>query len=102
MRVLFFPVGEPPITKDINGSLESMQAAVGGGLIQIAPIAQDLDLVCNEEGKFNGARANRVVPELHDVIFGPFFVMSHDGEGRSAGLDEPQLDRVRSRSWPAR
>lgn len=98
MRVLFFPVGGEPHTMDIDCSLESMQAVVGDD-IQIAPLDQGLDLVCGEHGKFNGAEPNRAVPELHDVIYGPFFIMGHDDDGQSRGLSELELALARRRLW---
>lgn len=100
IRVLLFPVGESPITKDIDGSLESMQDLVHG-MIQIVPVAKGLDLVCDEEGKFNGAEPNRLVPELQDVICGPFFVTAHDDEGEARSLSELELAQARSQKWPA-
>lgn len=100
IRILLFPVGGPPETRDIDGSLESMQAVVGGGYIQFVPVAQGLDLVCDEEGKLNGALPNRVVPELNDVIFGPFFVSASDDEGEARSLSELELARARGLAWP--
>ena len=44
-----------PYMKEIGSELESLQAAVGGGLIQaIYPFEDQVALVCNEEGKING------------------------------------------------
>jgi len=90
VRVVFFAVGKEPEVKEIQGNLESMQALVGGW-IQMVPIGPGLDLVCDEEGKFNGAAPNRYVPELRDVIAGPFFVSAHDGNGETRDLDDSEV-----------
>ena len=51
-----------PYMKEIDSSLESLQATVGGGLIQaIYPFEDQVALVCNEEGKINGMTLNRAV-----------------------------------------
>ena len=68
-----------PYMKEIGSELESLQAAVGGGLIQaIYPFEDQVALVCNEEGKINGMTLNRAVygdeGQLLDIIAGPFFI----------------------------
>ena len=68
-----------PYMKEIDSSLESLQATVGGGLIQaIYPFEDQVALVCNEEGKINGMTLNRAVygdeGQILDIIAGPFFI----------------------------
>jgi len=68
-----------PYMKEIDSSLESLQATVGGGLIQaIYPFEDQVALVCNEEGKINGLTLNRAVygdeGQMLDIIAGPFFI----------------------------
>ena len=68
-----------PYMKEIGSELESLQAAVGGGLIQaIYPFEDQVALVCNEEGKINGMTLNRAVygdeGQMLDIIAGPFFI----------------------------
>lgn len=68
-----------PYMKEIDSSLESLQATVGGGLIQaIYPFEDQVALVCNEEGKINGLTLNRAVygnnGEMLDIIAGTFFI----------------------------
>lgn len=73
---------------EIGNDLKDMQKAVGGYIEAICPFDDDVALVCNEEGKFNGSVKNRVLwykdlhPELYnpdnaeifDVIYGSFFI----------------------------
>ena len=68
-----------PYMKEIGSELESLQATVGGGLIQaIYPFEDQVALVCNEEGKINGMTLNRAVygdeGQMLDIIAGPFFI----------------------------
>ena len=77
-----------PYMKEIGSELESLQATVGGGLIQaIYPFEDQVALVCNEEGKINGMTLNRTVygdeGQMLDIIAGPFFIcgLSEDSFG---------------------
>lgn len=78
MRVLYVPVGYMPTVKEISGSLESMQDLVHGW-IECLHIADDVALVCNEEGKINGSKANRFAFDdkgnVIDIIYGDFFIV---------------------------
>lgn len=100
MRVLIFRVQEKPEVIEISGDLQSMYEAIDGDAVQFVPVAGGLDLVCDEEGKLNGATPNRYVPELRDVICGPFFVTATDGEGEGRSLSDEEIERVRGLSWP--
>ena len=81
MKIIVVPVNEIPRSIEIDGSLESMQAVVGG-LIQIYMLdnADDIVIICNEEGKINGSCPNRVIiganGRVEDVIYGDFFLCS--------------------------
>lgn len=81
MKIIVVPVNEIPRSIEIDGSLESMQAVVGG-LIQLYPLdnTDDVVIICNEEGKINGSAPNRVIigadGRVEDVIYGDFFLCS--------------------------
>lgn len=49
MHVLLIKPGEYPEEKNIDGSLKSMQALVGGLIQAIYPFDDDVALVCNVE-----------------------------------------------------
>ena len=85
IRVLVFAPNQHPVAKEITGSLQSMQELVDG-FVQMVPIGQGLDLVCNEEGKLNGANPNRFVPVLEDMIFGTFFITKCNKDGDLVSL----------------
>lgn len=50
IKVIIKEPGKEPETKTIRNDLETMQKIVGG-YIQALPIASDLAVICNEEGR---------------------------------------------------
>ena len=74
MNVLVVEPGFLPYEKEING-LEEMQKTVGGLIQSIYPFQEEVGLVCNENGIFEGLEFNRSIPERsYGGIFGTFFV----------------------------
>ena len=99
IRVLYLQPGKLARVTEIDASLEGMQRAVGGGLIEpIYPFNEEVCLVCNEEGKINGMRPNRALYDedhrMIDIICGPAFLCDCSGENFSSLSDE-QLERYR-------
>lgn len=87
MRVLYKKVGENPVVKIINASLEAKQELVGG-LIEVVPY-EDVLIICNEEGKILNMSPNVVFD--YDYIAGDFFVIGDDyehGDFKSLTKDE--------------
>ena len=87
MRVLYKKVGENPVVKIINASLEAKQELVGG-LIEVVPY-EDVLIICNEEGKILNLPPNVVFD--YDYIAGDFFVIGDDyehGDFKSLTKDE--------------
>lgn len=87
MRVLYKKVGENPVVKIINASLEAKQELVGG-LIEVVPY-EDVLIICNEEGNILNMPPNVVFD--YDYIAGDFFVIGDDyehGDFKSLTKDE--------------
>ena len=76
----------------IDGSLESMQQLVGGMIEVVYPWEERAAIVCNEEALLLDMKPNRFVPEIHEPIFGSFFVCGL-GEEDLIGLTDEQLER---------
>lgn len=78
MRILVVEPQKPPYCKDISGTLEELQAIVGGHIQAIYPYDDPIALVCNEEGKLIGLPKNRLLCDksgrAYDVICGTFFL----------------------------
>ena len=99
MKILVVEPLKVPYEKEIDGSLESMQAVVGG-LIQLLYPFEDpeLALICNDEGKILGLPYNRALRDedgrIYDVVAGTFFLCrAPDDSENLAGLTEEQVKR---------
>lgn len=79
LTVLLVPVGKPPRVVKIDDELEAMQDLVGGYIEEYMPFDEDVAIICNEEGKFNGMKPNRAVRndehDYMDIIYGDFFLV---------------------------
>ena len=79
MKILVVEPGKIPKTTDIPGSLEAMQAIVGGVIQAIYPFAESVALICHEEGKLLNLSYNRCLchpesGEVYDIVSGTFFL----------------------------
>ena len=97
IRVVYCEPGQLARITEIGTELANLQQAVGGGLIEtFYPFEEEVCIVCNDEGKFNGMRPCRAVygedQKLMDIIFGPFFICDCSTEN-FASLSEEQLKR---------
>ena len=97
IRVVYCEPGRLARTIEIGTELVDLQHAVGGGLIEpYYPLEEEVCIVCNDEGKFNGMRPCRAVygedGKMMDIIFGPFFICDCSGED-FASLSDEQLER---------
>lgn len=96
MKILVLEPRKTPYTKEIDGSLQSMQEIVGG-YIEVAydsAIKDDAVIICNEEGKLIGLEENRIITNGRhmDVICGTCFVCNAPQDSEDfEGLSEEQL-----------
>lgn len=90
MKVLMIEPGKAPYEAELDGSLESMQEAVGGGIEGYYPYAEPVAIVCNDEGKINGLPLNRAIynqdGEMIEIMAGTFFIA---GLGEESFADLP-------------
>ena len=99
MIVLIVEPGKTPRTAEIGGSLESMQAVVGGYIQAVYPFDDEIALICNEEGKILSLPFNRSLysPEtgvVYDIVVGTFFMCAASTEESNFGsLSEEQIRR---------
>ena len=98
MRVLVVEPLKIPYEKEIEGSLKSMQAIVGGLIEVIYPFEDaEIALVCNDEGKIMGLPCNRALRDedgrVYDVIAGTFFLCQAPTDSKSfSGLTVDQME----------
>ena len=79
MKILKVEPGKTPVEAEISGSLESMQAVVGGTIQAIYPFEEPAALICNDESKLLGLPLNRALyapgcSAPYDIISGTFFL----------------------------
>lgn len=94
MTVLAVLPGKAPERMDLDDSLESMQAFVGGTIQAVYPFSDPVAIVCNDDGKLMGLEYNRALWDddgnIYDILCGPFFVCGL-GEENFASLPEDLL-----------
>ena len=78
IKVVLLEPGKLARATEIDASLAGMQKTVGGLIEPFYPFEEQVCIVCNDEGKYNGMRPCRAIygegREMMDIIFGPFFI----------------------------
>ena len=95
MRILVVEPTKDPYVKEIDGSLASMQAIVGGFIQAVEPFEDpNVLLLCNEEAKLLGLPENRFLRNRngmpYDIIHGTFFLAQSSGE-EFCSLNDKQI-----------
>lgn len=91
IRILVVEPDKEPYEIEINHTLENMQKVVGG-LIEFVELEDDVDLICNEEGKMNGLPLNRIIK--NDIIAGTFFIAGQCN-GDTISLNNKQIEKYK-------
>ena len=96
MIVLAIQPGKMPEQVELDGSLKSMQAFVGGSIQAVYPFSDPVAIVCNDEGKLMGLEHNRALRDedgnIYDILCGPFFICGL-GEDDFASLSEELIQK---------
>ena len=99
MKILIVEPMKEPYEKEIQGTLEEMQAIVGGYIQAVYPFEDPVAVVCNEEGKLIGLPYNRLLRDVagrpYDVLCGTFFVAGL-GEADFASLPADLMKRYKT------
>lgn len=78
ISVLLVEPNKYPKMTELEDTLEAMQEVVGGHIEEYMPFDDEVAIVCNEEGKFNGSIPNRAIysddKQMMDIIYGKFFL----------------------------
>ena len=103
MKILVIEPLTKPYTKEIDGSLESMQKIVGGLIQAIYPYEdKDVALVCNEEAKLIGLPFNRALyddkGQIYDIIAGTFFLCQAPADSENfESLNDEQIKQFKEK-----
>lgn len=79
---------EMPEVIEFEKGYKELQRLVEGNF-EMPALFPDVDVVINEDGKFNGSLANRFLyyqGELVDIIFGNILITDADSEGEAISL----------------
>lgn len=95
MRILYKLPGEAPHSMNIPNDLHFMQQLVGG-LIEPIKIADNVVMICNEEGELLDLEPNFFIGALGDVIRGPVIIVGEKGEDfcSLADTDADMIDKI--------
>ena len=85
IKVLKIEAGDRPQVVWIDGSLRSLQKAVGGYIQATYPWQDDVAVICDEEGKLKGYPLNRVLAnadgDIYDILAGTFLIVGLTDNG---------------------
>ena len=99
MKILVVEPMKEPYEKEIQGTLEEMQAIVGGYIQAVYPFEDPVAVVCNDEGKLMGLPYNRLlrddVGRPYDVLCGTFFVAGL-GEENFTSLPDRLMEKYKA------
>ena len=100
IRVLLVEPMEKPRLVTIKHTLENLQELVGGTIQAVYPWDDPVALVCDDEGKFKGYPANRMLVdedgEPYDIVVGTFFICGLSKDD-FASLDDELAERFTER-----
>ena len=96
MKIVVVEPQKPAYTKEIESGLESLQREVGGLIEALCPFADEVALVCNDEGKLHNLPPNRFLYDEEsgdavDIIAGTFLVVGLT-EDNFGSLTEKQIE----------
>ena len=83
------------VVSEIVDDLKALQKIVGG-YIEVVPFptVEGVDLIVNEEGKFQKLDGNIFLPHYDDCVVGTCIIASYNEEGEFESLSEKQIKQV--------
>lgn len=91
IKVLIVEPMKEPYVKEIDNTLESKQKIVDG-LIEFVELEDNVDLICNDEGKMNNLEMNRII--TNDIICGTFIICGQK-DGYSISLLDEKIEKYK-------
>lgn len=78
MTILLVKPNQEAVIAKADNTLEAMQKTVGGYIEVVYPFADNVAIICNEEGKITNLPLNRALKDddgkIYDIIAGTFFI----------------------------
>ena len=92
IRILLVKPNEAPQLTSVENDIFSLQELVGGSIECIELSDDNVVLVCNEEGKFDGSTPNRLLEGV-DLIYGTFFICGLDKKGNFKSISDKMVSK---------
>lgn len=90
--ILAEPNKEPRVV-EFNKGYKELQRLVEGNF-EMPYIFDDVDVVINEEGKFNGSEPNKLLyykGQLIDIIYGNILIVGSNDDGETVSLSDDKI-----------
>ena len=87
--------GNVPEVIEFKEGYKELQRLVEGNF-EMPALFDDVDIVLNEEGKFNGSDPNRLLyykGQLIDILFGNIVIVDANEEGETISLSEEKINK---------
>ena len=87
--------GNVPEVIEFKEGYKELQRLVEGNF-EIPALFDDVDVVLNEDGKFNGSDPNRLLyykGQLIDILFGNIVIVDANEEGETISLSEEKINK---------
>ena len=87
--------GNVPEVIEFKEGYKELQGLVEGNF-EMPALFDDVDIVLNEEGKFNGSDPNRLLyykGQLIDILFGNILIVDANEEGETISLSEEKISK---------
>ena len=95
IKILIKEPYKKPYIKEVENELKTYQEIVGGYIEYIGcPTCEEIDLVCNEEGKLDKLEGNFFIPEYEDCLVGTVFAVGYNDEGDFISITDEQVKIV--------
>ena len=87
--------GNVPEVIEFKEGYKELQRLVEGNF-EMPALFDDVDVVLNEDGKFNGSDPNRLLyykGQLIDILFGNIVIVDANEEGETISLSEEKINK---------
>lgn len=95
IRGILVKPNEKPQIIEFKEGYKELQRLVEG-TFEMPYIFDDVDVVINDEGKYNGSEPNKMLyynGKLIDIIFGNILLVGSNNEGETISLTEEQTEK---------
>ena len=100
IKAVVVEAGKPARIEEVENSLQGFYKTIGCNCIEcVYPFDGDVCMICEEEGKLNGSKLNRMLKDecgkLYDVIFGTFLIVGYGKDAEFKTLTDEEAESFR-------